>query len=287
MFIESRERHPRRTTRSCRRSDRSRVQGRRSHPADRVRAAARGALPGLQRPRRFSESQRSFVLALGRQCAQALNRAQLYEAELEGRSRLSRLVERLQEGVVSFDRRGRVVFASSTAKRMLRAGLSSRKAARCPKPGSASRFAVSSPISSTPTRVVEAQVASQDGERVFDVTGIPAARAEAALVVVTRRLGSRAAPARRARVRRPMPPTSCGRRWRRSRARSSAFRPARARSQKTRPLPRPHPARVRPAESARLVAARARARPDAGRGAAARGDRPSRAVRGARRRSSS
>src|SRR5207244_9336719 len=34
-------------------------------------------------------------------------------------------------------------------------------------------------------RVVEAQIASQDGERVFDVTGIPAARADAALLVVT------------------------------------------------------------------------------------------------------
>ena len=37
-----------------------------------------------------------------------LKRAQLYEAELEARSRLSRLVERLHEGVVSVDRRGRV-----------------------------------------------------------------------------------------------------------------------------------------------------------------------------------
>src|SRR5207253_5832074 len=52
---------------------------------------------GFTRPRRFSESQRSFVLALGRQCAQALKRAQLYEAELEGRARLNRLVERLHE----------------------------------------------------------------------------------------------------------------------------------------------------------------------------------------------
>jgi PAS domain S-box-containing protein len=76
---------------------------------------------GFTRPRRFSESQRSFALALGRQCAQALKRAQLYEAEFEGRSRLSRLVERLHEGVVSVDRRGRVEFASSTARVMLSA----------------------------------------------------------------------------------------------------------------------------------------------------------------------
>src|SRR5437667_210100 len=74
---------------------------------------------GFSRPRRLTETQRSFVLALARQCAQALNRAQLYEAELEGRSRLNRLVERLHEGVVSVDRNGRVEFASSSAKEML------------------------------------------------------------------------------------------------------------------------------------------------------------------------
>ena len=68
---------------------------------------------GFSHPRRFSEAQRSFVLALGRQCAQALKRAQLYEAELQGRSGLSRLVERLHEGVVSVARGGRVEFASS------------------------------------------------------------------------------------------------------------------------------------------------------------------------------
>ena len=95
---------------------------------------------GFTRPRRFSESQRSFVLALARQCAQALKRAQLYEAELEGRSRLSRLVERLHEGVVSVDRRGRVEFASSRAKQMLGAALArggptgARDLARLPAP---------------------------------------------------------------------------------------------------------------------------------------------------------
>ena len=105
---------------------------------------------GFTRPRKFSESQRSFVLALGRQCAQALKRAQLYEAELEGRSRLSRLVERLHEGVVSVDRRGRVEFASSSAKQML-ASRRSRRASECPRHGSDSRSAASSPASSTPT----------------------------------------------------------------------------------------------------------------------------------------
>jgi PAS domain S-box-containing protein len=140
---------------------------------------------GFTRPRGFSESQRSFVLALGRQCAQALKRAQLYEAELEGRTRLSRLVERLHEGVVSVDRRGRVEFASSTAKHMLNsAALQEGR----PVPETWFGFPLRSLVARLfegDVRVVEAQVASQDGERVFDVTGIPAARADAALLVIT------------------------------------------------------------------------------------------------------
>jgi PAS domain S-box-containing protein len=140
---------------------------------------------GFTRPRRFSATQRSFVLALGRQCAQALKRAQLYEAELEGRTRLSRLVERLHEGVVSVDRRGRVEFASSTAKHMLSAA--SLEEGR-PVPETWFGFPLRSfaaRLFEGDVRVVEAQIASQDGERVFDVTGIPAARTDAALLVVT------------------------------------------------------------------------------------------------------
>ena len=140
---------------------------------------------GFTRPRRFSESQRAFVLALARQCAQALKRAQLYEAELEGRTRLSRLVERLHEGVVSVDRGGRVEFASSTAKHML-------SSAALEEGRSVPEAWFGFPLRSLVTRlfegdvrVVEAQVASQDGERVFDVTGIPAARTDAALLVIT------------------------------------------------------------------------------------------------------
>jgi two-component system sensor histidine kinase ResE len=140
---------------------------------------------GFTRPRRFSESQRSFVLALARQCAQALTRAQLYEAELEARNRLSRLVERLHEGVVSVDRRGRVEFASSTAKQMLSAA-SLLEGRRLPETwlGFPLRsFAAS--LFEADVRAVEAQVASSDGKRVFALTGIPAARSEAALLVVT------------------------------------------------------------------------------------------------------
>jgi GAF domain-containing protein len=81
---------------------------------------------GYTKPRRFSEEQRSFVLALGRQCAQALSRAQLYEVALAGRSRLSRLVERLQDGVVSFNRR----IGPAKSARLLTVGTRSRRNGR-------------------------------------------------------------------------------------------------------------------------------------------------------------
>jgi PAS domain S-box-containing protein len=140
---------------------------------------------GFAQPRKLSESQRSFVLALARQCAQALNRAQLYEAELEGRSRLSRLVERLHEGVVSVDRNGRVEFASSSAKQML--GAASPAEGRH-MPETWLGFPLRSFIASlfdADVRTVEAQVVSPDGRRVFDLTGIAAAGTETALLVVT------------------------------------------------------------------------------------------------------
>ena len=74
---------------------------------------------GFSKPRTFSPSQRRFVLALASQCAQALGRAQLYEAELEERARLSRLIEALHEGIVSVDRGGHIEFANATARRMV------------------------------------------------------------------------------------------------------------------------------------------------------------------------
>ncbi|UGS34774.1 GAF domain-containing protein [Capillimicrobium parvum] len=140
---------------------------------------------GFSRARRFSEPQRSFVVALGRQCAQALKRAQLYETELEGRGRLSRLVERLHEGVVSVDARGHVEFASSTAKQMLCAA--SLKEGR-PVPETWLGFPLAdfvAALSDADQRVVEAQVASPDRARVFSLMGIPAAGSEAVLLVVT------------------------------------------------------------------------------------------------------
>ena len=140
---------------------------------------------GFSRPRTFSKSQRSFVLALGRQCAQALKRAQLYEAELEGRSGLSRLVERLHEGVVSVDRLGRVEFASSKAKQML-SPVPLVEGRRIPDAwlGFPLR-SFARQLFADNERSADARVASEDGERVFEVTGIPAARSDAALLVFT------------------------------------------------------------------------------------------------------
>lgn len=140
---------------------------------------------GVARSRGFSAAERSFVLALARHCAPALNRAQLYEAEHEGRRRLSRLVERLPEGVVSVDRRGRVEFASSAAKHMLRAA--PPREGR-PLPASWFGFSLRSFASSLfelDARPVDVQVRGPDGQGVFELTGIPAAGQEAALIVVT------------------------------------------------------------------------------------------------------
>ena len=140
---------------------------------------------GFTTPRRFSESQRSFVLALGRQCAQAMKRAQLYEAEAKGHGGLSRLVERLHEGVISVDRRGGVEFASSRAKQMLSA-VQLEEGRPVPEAWLGFRlrsFALS--LFDAEAGVVEIQVVSEADERVFEVTGIPADRSDAALVVVT------------------------------------------------------------------------------------------------------
>jgi PAS domain S-box-containing protein len=139
---------------------------------------------GFSRPRRFSDSQRSFVLALGRQCAQALKRAQLYEAELEGRVRLSRLIEGLHEGVVSIDRHARIEFANSTARRMLTpARLAVGRRAPQEWLGFPLRnFAAA--LFDADERIVECQVRSHDGEQAFDVAGIPSA-GDTVLLVVT------------------------------------------------------------------------------------------------------
>jgi signal transduction histidine kinase len=139
---------------------------------------------GFSRLRRFSESQRSFVLALGRQGAQALRRAQLYEAELEARRRLSLLVERLQEGVVSVDRRGRVEFASATAREILSPGRL-EEGSDMPEAwfGFSLRQFVTDLVEAEEA-VLEAQVVSEDGERVFDVVGISAGPTESALLII-------------------------------------------------------------------------------------------------------
>lgn len=139
---------------------------------------------GFNRPRKFSNAQRSFVLALGRQCAQALARAQLYAAESEGRSELSRLVERLHEGVVSVNRHGRVEFANARARTIVGPAWLEQGS---PVPDRWEGFPLRGFVADllTSDRSVEAQVVSEDGERVFDVTGIPAVRSDAVVLVIT------------------------------------------------------------------------------------------------------
>jgi signal transduction histidine kinase len=98
---------------------------------------------------------------------------------------VSRLVDRLHAGVISVDRGGRVEFVSSRAKELLSL-VSLEEGWRVPEEwlGFPLRsFAAS--LFETVEEVVDAQVASKDGERVFDVTGIPAAQYETVLLVLT------------------------------------------------------------------------------------------------------
>ena len=117
---------------------------------------------GFTRPRKLSETQRSFVLALARQCAQALNRAQLYEAELEGRSRLNRLVERFTKALSAWT----AAAASSSPARgpsMLGAApLAERRLVAETWFGFPLRNFIASLFDSD-VNAVEAQVASPDG----------------------------------------------------------------------------------------------------------------------------
>ena len=139
---------------------------------------------GFSKPRTFSPSQRRFVLALASQCAQALGRAQLYEAELEERARLSRLIEALHEGIVSVDRRrsDRVCQCDGQAD-----GCRRPARARAANPREVAWFPASRtslPAYSTPTNALEVEVAGSNGEDVFEVAGVPAAGSETVLARV-------------------------------------------------------------------------------------------------------
>ncbi len=82
--------------------------------------------------RRFSEEDRAFMLALARQCAQALERARLYEAAQGARAEQARARERLEalaaeraatlqqlvDGVIITDPAGRITFVNDAARRL-------------------------------------------------------------------------------------------------------------------------------------------------------------------------
>jgi PAS domain S-box-containing protein len=138
---------------------------------------------GFSKPRTFSPSQRRFVLALASQCAQALGRAQLYEAELEERARLSRLIEALHEGIVSVDRGGRVEFANATARRMF-VDVPIERGHLIPEAwlGFPLRDFVARLFDAD--RRLEAEVARSSVEGVFEVVGVPAAGSETVLLVL-------------------------------------------------------------------------------------------------------
>ena len=135
---------------------------------------------GFSKPRKFS-SQRRFVLALASQCAQALGRAQLYEAELEERARLSRLIEALDEGIFSVDRGGHIEFANAAARQMVVGDAMNR---RIPKRwiGFPLRAFVASLFEANER--VEVEVAGPNGEGVFEVAGVPADGSETVLLLL-------------------------------------------------------------------------------------------------------
>jgi PAS domain-containing protein len=139
---------------------------------------------GVARSRGLSAAERSFVLALARHCATALNRAQLYDAEHAGRRMLTRIVERLPAGIVSVDRRGRVEFASPAATQMLRAAPPRKGRPLCASWFGFPLRSFAASLFELDARPVEARVADPDGHGVYALMGIPAPCEEAALVVV-------------------------------------------------------------------------------------------------------
>jgi signal transduction histidine kinase len=77
-------------------------------------------------PRRFSDADRAFVLTLAQQCAQALERARLYEAEKHARARaeaaqdqLAAIFDAMADGVLVFGPGGSVVRMNRAARDLL------------------------------------------------------------------------------------------------------------------------------------------------------------------------
>ncbi|MBI5667666.1 MAG: PAS domain-containing protein [Chloroflexi bacterium] len=77
-------------------------------------------------PHRFSEDERSFLLALAHQCGQALERARLYEAELQARQQaeksreqVTRILESITDAHYAINRNWEFVYVNAEAERAL------------------------------------------------------------------------------------------------------------------------------------------------------------------------
>jgi PAS domain S-box-containing protein len=84
----------------------------------------------FREPRDFDEGTRTFLATVGEQCALALERQRLHEAELRHAARHAALLETIQDGFVAFDRELRYTYANPRAEELLRtpaAGLLGRR----------------------------------------------------------------------------------------------------------------------------------------------------------------
>ena len=69
-------------------------------------------------PQRFSEDDKAFILTMGQKCAQALERAHLYEAVSDQREQLHVTLSSIGDAVIATDRLGRITFMNGVAEQL-------------------------------------------------------------------------------------------------------------------------------------------------------------------------
>ena len=72
----------------------------------------------FKRPREFDDATKAFIETMARACAQALERARAYEAELRGRQLIGTIVESVADGFVAFDSAFRFTYVNGRAAEM-------------------------------------------------------------------------------------------------------------------------------------------------------------------------
>lgn len=152
--------------------------------------------------RGFDEEELEFLMTVAEKCAQALERARLYEDELEAhriaeeareqyrfllgaldaeRRSLGQLVERLHEGVIAVRRDGTIAFSNTRAAEFLE-GLSEKSPLPKEWLGFPLRAFALALFDTTARR--EAPVGDVTNGDFYSLTGLPAGEAETALLVI-------------------------------------------------------------------------------------------------------